>query len=116
MTEGLAIEPAAPELDAAAKQYLDNLNALKEKVSEAHKYYERENYKDDKFAKGKGMHAPLVAAMTAFEKRAKISPPNSKPKTTKSCARAWKNSKKRATKAPNTGHLRPRWTPKRSPT
>ena len=68
MTEGLAIEPAAPELDAAAKQYLDNLNALKEKVSEAHKYYERENYKDDKFAKGKEMHAPLVAAMTAFEK------------------------------------------------
>ena len=68
IAEGLAIEPAAPELDAAAKQYLDNLNALNEKVSEAHKYYEREDYKDDKFAKGKAMHAPLVAAMTAFEK------------------------------------------------
>lgn len=66
--EGIAIEPAATELDASAKQYLDSLNALNEKVSEAHKYYERENYKDDKFAKGKEMHAPLVASMTAFEK------------------------------------------------
>ena len=66
--EGIAIEPAATELDASAKQYLDSLNALNEKVSEAHKYYERKNYKDDKFAKGKEMHAPLVAAMAAFEK------------------------------------------------
>lgn len=64
--KALALEPAAKELDEAAKAYLDALLPLSERLDEAGKYYERENYKDDKFAKGKEMHGPLVEAMDAF--------------------------------------------------
>ena len=35
-------------------------------MKEADEYYERENYKDDKMAKGKEMHPRLVAAWDAF--------------------------------------------------
>lgn len=62
----IALTPAAENLDKAAQEYLDKLLDLNEKVSEAHKYYDRQNYKDDSFAKGKEMHGPLAAAMTAF--------------------------------------------------
>ena len=64
--KALALEPAAKELDDAAKAYLDTLLPLSERLNEAEKYYKRENYKDDKFAKGKEMHQPLVEAMEAF--------------------------------------------------
>ncbi len=35
-------------------------------MKEADDYYEQENYKDDKMAKGKALHPRLVAAWTAF--------------------------------------------------
>lgn len=62
----VAAEPKAPELDKAADTYLKATVALNEKVIEAERYYSRENYKDDGFAKGKAMHKPLVEAMQAF--------------------------------------------------
>lgn len=60
-------QPALEPLDGAARSYAQALIALAPLVDEAHKYYERENYKDDGFAKGKQMHAPLVQAMQAFD-------------------------------------------------
>lgn len=66
ITAALAQAPALPELDAAAKAYLDALLPLNERINEADTYYSRENYKDDAFAKGKQMHGPLLAAMDSF--------------------------------------------------
>lgn len=68
VTAVLAIEPKQEKLDGAAKEYLDALLVLDQKVQEADKYYSRENYKDDNFAKGKEMHPALVVAMNAFLK------------------------------------------------
>lgn len=62
----ITLQPVEENLDKAAQDYLDKLLDLNEKVSEAYKYYDRQNYKDDSFAKGKEMHAPLSAAMKAF--------------------------------------------------
>ncbi len=62
----IAAEPKQAELDKAADNYLKATLALNEKIIEAEKYYERENYKDDNFEKGKKMHQPLVQAMDAF--------------------------------------------------
>ncbi|MBS9777826.1 MAG: YiiG family protein [Gammaproteobacteria bacterium] len=68
VTAAIAAEPKAEALDKAAEEYLKATIALDEKIIEADRYYSRENYKDDDFAKGKEMHKPLVAAMDAFIK------------------------------------------------
>lgn len=62
----IAAEPKAEALDKAADDYLKAALALNEKIKKAERYYSRENYKDDDFAKGKEMHKPLVEAMNNF--------------------------------------------------
>jgi hypothetical protein len=59
-------EPDDPETEAAATEYLAALEAVMPLVNEAHKYYDEEDYKDDKFAKGKELHPKLVAAFEKF--------------------------------------------------
>ena len=59
-------QPALEPLDGAARNYLDAFVALADRVNEANKYYDRKNYQDDGFTKGKQMHAPLVQAMEKF--------------------------------------------------
>ena len=54
-------------LDAAGTAYIDALGALGKIVEEAYPYYDRENYKDDGFAKGKQLHTQLVAQISAFQ-------------------------------------------------
>lgn len=58
--------PKHQRLDGAALAYADSLSELAKLVNEAEAYYNRENYKDDGFALGKKMHAPLAAAMQKF--------------------------------------------------
>ncbi len=62
----IAAAPALAELDKAAKAYLDSLHALQPLTHEAHDYYKREDYEDDGYARGKAMHAPLMAALATF--------------------------------------------------
>ncbi|MDP8099206.1 YiiG family protein [Pasteurella atlantica] len=64
----VAVEPKQEELDQAADNYLKATLTLNEKINEANRYYDRENYKDDNFAKGKEMHKPLSVAMENFLK------------------------------------------------
>jgi len=64
--QATALKPGIP-LDAAATTYINALDAFNQVVEEAYSYYERGNYKDDKFAKGKALHPQLVAQMTAFQ-------------------------------------------------
>lgn len=66
VTEAIAAKPALADLDAAAGRYQQALKALVPVSKDAHDYYDRQDYEDDQFAKGKQMHAPLMAAFKAF--------------------------------------------------
>ncbi|GLK55458.1 hypothetical protein JOD31_000378 [Methylopila capsulata] len=71
--EAVTAEPAMPELDAAMPAYVAAYEALAPIVTEADGYYERQDYKDDKMAGGKALHARLAPAIAAFKaERAKV--------------------------------------------
>lgn len=61
-----ALEPDDQDLEAAASAYVEAVVPLEALLKEADDYYEQENYKDDKMAKGKALHPRLVAAWNAF--------------------------------------------------
>ncbi|WP_137043578.1 YiiG family protein [Pseudolabrys sp. FHR47] len=61
-----ALAPRDAELEAAAAAYADAVSKLEPLLKEADDYYDQENYKDDKMAKGKALHPRLVAAWDAF--------------------------------------------------
>ncbi|WP_439922798.1 YiiG family protein [Nitrobacter sp. JJSN] len=61
-----ALEPRDAELESAASAYADAVGKLEPLLKEADDYYEQENYKDDKMARGKALHPRLVAAWDAF--------------------------------------------------
>ena len=61
-----ALEPRDAALESAASAYADAVGKLEPLLKEADDYYEQENYKDDKMAKGKALHPRLVAAWDAF--------------------------------------------------
>jgi hypothetical protein len=54
--------PAIPALDAAALELGAALEALVPIVNEAEGYYERQDYKQDKMAEGRALHARLMPA------------------------------------------------------
>lgn len=62
-----AMKPALPQLDKAAASYIEALAAMDKLVAEAYTYYDRGNYKDDQFAKGRALHAPLAASFETFK-------------------------------------------------
>lgn len=59
-------EPEDTELETVATAYLTALQEAMPIINEAQKYYEEEDYKDDKFAKGKELHPKLLAAFDKF--------------------------------------------------
>lgn len=61
-----ALEPRDAALEAAASAYADAVGKLEPLLKEADDYYQQENYKDDKMAKGKALHPRLVAAWDQF--------------------------------------------------
>jgi hypothetical protein len=61
-----ALKPRDATLESAASAYADAVGKLEPLLKEADDYYEQENYKDDKMAKGKALHPRLVAAWDAF--------------------------------------------------
>jgi Protein of unknown function (DUF3829) len=61
-----AVEPRLPELEAAAAAYAAAVVALEPLLKEADDYYQQQNYKDDRMAKGRALHPRLVAAWDAF--------------------------------------------------
>lgn len=60
------LEPDDQDLEAAASAYAESVGALEPLLKEADDYYEQEDYKDDKMAKGKALHPRLVAAWDSF--------------------------------------------------
>lgn len=63
-----ALEPREPELETAATAYAEAVVALEPLLKEADDYYDQQDYKDDKMAKGRELHPRLVAAWNAFAK------------------------------------------------
>jgi len=60
--------PALPEIQAAATEYRTALETLAPLAKTLHQYYDRKDFKDDKYAKGQELHPKLMAAYSAFEK------------------------------------------------
>jgi hypothetical protein len=60
--------PPHQELESASAAYVNAVQILEPMLKEADDYYEQENYKDDKFAKGKEMHGKLLLAWDVFRK------------------------------------------------
>ena len=70
-----AAEPRMPELDSAIGPYVAAYETLAPVVAQAGGYYERADYKVDKMAEGKAIHAKLAPAGRAFlDERAKLEP------------------------------------------
>jgi hypothetical protein len=65
-TKALTQEPLLPELDSAMRDYIAANAALAPVLNEANGYYERADYKVDKMAEGKTLHAKIVAAAGPF--------------------------------------------------
>ncbi len=63
-----AANPKKPDIERIADAYAAALSAVVPIVNEAHKYYERGDYKNDKMAKAKQLHPKLVAAFQTFDK------------------------------------------------
>ncbi|MDO9383708.1 MAG: YiiG family protein [Hyphomicrobiaceae bacterium] len=61
-----ALDPDDKDLEAAASAYVEAVVALEPLLKETDDYYEQEDYKDDKMAKGKALHPRLVSAWNAF--------------------------------------------------
>lgn len=68
LTKAKGAEPETKDLDKLADKYEKALDEVVPLVEEAYKYYNQQDYKDDKFAKAKAMHAPLMKAFDAFDK------------------------------------------------
>lgn len=61
-----ALEPELPDLEQAARAWVQALVAARLVVAEANDYYELENYRDDAMRAGKALHPRLVQAYGAF--------------------------------------------------
>jgi hypothetical protein len=68
VAEAKSAAPSHMELEAASESYVKAVQSLEPLLKDADDYYEQENYKDDKFAKGKEMHGKLLAAWEEFAK------------------------------------------------
>jgi hypothetical protein len=62
------LKPELPEIQTAATEYKAALEALAPIAKTLHQYYDRKDFKDDKFAKGQELHPKFMAALTTFEK------------------------------------------------
>jgi hypothetical protein len=66
-------QPALPDLDAEIAPYTAAYEALAPIVTQADGYYERQDYKEDRWVEGRALHARLAPAAQAFlAERAKL--------------------------------------------
>jgi hypothetical protein len=66
LAKAKTLRPPMPDFDALADPYEKALDELAPLLDQAYKYYDKKDFKDDKFAKGIAMHAPLLAAFAKF--------------------------------------------------
>ncbi len=61
----------APELDTALKEFSDYALPLSKLLAEANAYYQKEEYKQDSFAKGKDYHQKITAGFAKLDETLK---------------------------------------------
>jgi hypothetical protein len=66
IAQAKALPPSLPALDDAATAFAASLGPLQDTITEAYPYYDRQNYKDDGFAKGKALHKTLAEQAKVF--------------------------------------------------
>lgn len=64
--EELTSEPAIPELDKAAADYMDVYEKLAPELTKAAKYYDRQDYKEDNMEGGKKYHQQIAALAPTY--------------------------------------------------
>ena len=62
-----AAPPSLANLAAPADKAIAAIDKVSATFNEAQKYYDAENYKDDKFARGKQLHADMIASSREFQ-------------------------------------------------
>lgn len=65
------MSPSLPDVESAAAEYKKALEELDPLVKQANKYYDQDDYKDDKMAKGKAIHPQLMNGFAKFEQVSK---------------------------------------------
>jgi hypothetical protein len=60
--------PKNPQLEQAGDEFAKYAAELDPQITTLNEYFEKKNFRDDKWAKGKQMHAPLMASFHAFNK------------------------------------------------
>jgi hypothetical protein len=60
--------PKNPQLEQAGDDFAKYAAELDPQITTLHDYFDKKNFRDDKWAKGKQMHAPLMASFHAFNK------------------------------------------------
>lgn len=71
LKSALTSQPGDQPLDQASRRYVETFDALRTVLGPADIYYAQQDYRDDHFAKGKAMHASIVAAYRANIKAAR---------------------------------------------
>jgi hypothetical protein len=61
-----AAPPDLPELHAAGAAWVEAIAQVRDQVAVAYRYYDMENYKDDRMQRGKALHGPLTQAFDRF--------------------------------------------------
>lgn len=64
--EATTAEPRVEKLDATVVRYIEAYEALAPLITAANGYYERKDYKSDKMAEGKALHAKMAPAAVTF--------------------------------------------------
>jgi hypothetical protein len=67
VAEAAEMDPDLPEVQQAAERYAEAVKEAAKQIREIYPYYDKKDYKDDNFAKGKAAHPALMAAFEKFE-------------------------------------------------
>lgn len=63
-----AMPPSDPKLESAGREFADAAIEIDRLITEADRYYENKDFRDDKWAKGKALHPRLMASWSRFSK------------------------------------------------
>ena len=67
LTKAKDMQPSMPEIEGISDKYIVSLKEVVSQVKAIYPYYNQEDYKDDKFQRGKEAHPTLLKAFKDFE-------------------------------------------------
>lgn len=63
-----AMPPSDPKLESTGEEFAASSSELDSLLTDAHRYFDNKDFRDDKWAKGKALHPKLMAAWSRFSK------------------------------------------------